>query len=420
VKVLLKTNIFYLLINVLNTSVAFLLVPFYVSNFSVSVYGTLSLMNASLAFIAIFITLNLGTAVQTFYFDYNDEPDKLSQYVKNIFSISLLTALSFSILLMIAGPSIFQLVFKDSNISFYPNGMVVLFNAAVVSVNHVYYVVLRNQEQLKSYGYLILISVLVNIGSQIVGILVLDLGILGALLGPLLANSIVFIFICLRSHLITFQIQWEVVQKSLVYAFWLLPYLFIQWFLAKGDRLIIEHIGGLDELGIYALLINVSMIISIVATSMLTSIRPMLFKEFKLLNGKINKGLTRLFMYYLFGISITAMGIYWAGHHLEIFGITGKYLLITKFLQTTVVLFIIKGLIRFFNEYLTYLKKSKALSLFSIINAFILLFALFYFKNELSIKRLLDILIAINGVMLAAVSFCCLYFVTKNNNGVSD
>lgn len=412
-KKILKHNLFYLIINLLNASISFVLIPLYISTFTVSDYGIFSLMTVFYALITVVITINIHSAFQTYYFDYQYNKQKLKEYFENIYSFALFFAIISTTCFIVLGPLIFDTIFTSDDIAFYPNGLIIIISGALAALNQIYFVLLRNQEDLKKYGNLILISIISNISFQVLFIVFLDWGVTGALFGYFLANFIIFVIVILKSKFaLTFKITR--IKNAINYSLWFLPFLLIQWFLAKGDRIIIENLIGLNEVGIYALLVNVSMIISIVATSILTSFRPTIFKEFKVLSGKLSKQLLQLFIYYASVILITSIGIYIIVQNIEKLNISSNYYQIKEYISLALILFLVRVLIRFFNEYLSYLKKSRDLAIFSIFNLLIFLFLIAINIDQLTLSLLLKIIIANNLILLIITVARCYYLLKLN------
>ncbi len=397
-KKVIQANSLYLLINLLSASSAILLIPLYIRDLSVSEYGILALMNVTFAFLTIFMAINLESAVQTFYFDHADDSVRVHRYFRNIYSFATLLALIGVIAFFLLGPSIFKYSFQSTSIQFFPNGMIVAISAALTAINQIYFVLLRNQEKVKAFGSLTLTGTVLNILCQVILIVILDMGITGALLGPLVAAAAIFIITQTQNSFLTLKIDFSEVKSSLKYCLWLLPFLMIQWFLAKGDRIIVESFMGLEQVGIYALLMNISMVISLVATSILNSIRPTLFREFKKPGGQRGKTAKSTFYYFTGIVLVVAIAVYTFVQYIEQIHLFEDYIQVRDYILAALILFIIRVTFRFFAEYLSFRKKSRDLSLLSLVNftLFILLIGLSI--DSLSLGNLLEISIITNSI----------------------
>ena len=410
-KKLIRDNSLYLGISILSSSATIILIPLYLSYFSVAEYGELALMNATFGFLAILITLSLESAFQTFYFDQPTE--NVVDYFRSIRSFALLFATLVLGVMTLAGPWLFQITFSNSDISFYPNGLLVLLNVAFTLVNQIYFVLLRNQEKVKRYGKYIAMSTVLTMVLQVVLITIADMGVTGALLGMMLANGTVFFLVWRPSGGFSLNIQWESVKKSLKYSLWLIPFFLINWFLAKGDRLIVERFLGLEEVGIYALLMNIAMVISLITTSVLNSIRPTLFREFKKLTGSLSRAIANIGLYFTGILAITSLAIYLFVRSLDYFSLFAAYTSIKEYIGLGLALFVLRAFFRLFSEYLSFLKRSKDLSFISIMSVALFGFLLWQQSAQLSLDGLLLILVIVNGISLVLIVGRCIIMLKK-------
>lgn len=403
-KEIIKANSLYLVINLLSAASAVLLIPLYVSQFSVEEYGLLALMNVFFSFMTILVTLNMESAIQTFYFDHNHDEQAVRSYFRSTFSFAVLISVGWIALLLVTGPFLFDLIFQNDSIVFYPNGLIVVLSSAVAAINQMYFVLLRNQERIRQYGRLVLVSTILNLSLQVLLIVVFKMNVTGALTGLLIANGVVFLIILLSTGHFTFQIKWSALSSSLKYSSWLLPFLLIQWFLAKGDRLIVENFLGLEEVGIFALLMNISMIISLVATSVLNSVRPALFQAFKEQALFTNRKVRNLFLYFLAIVVVTAFGVYIFIQLIEHIGFFEDYIRVKNYALLALALFTLRVIFRFGSEYLSFLKRSRDLSFLAVLNAIVFLGLLVWNAHNLTLCRLLEISLISNFSMLMVLA----------------
>lgn len=413
-KKLIRANSMYLGISLLSSSSAILLIPLYLSHFSVAEYGELALMNATFPLLAIILTLSIESAFQTFYFDYS--PEEVPAYFRSVYSFALLLVIIMASIIALVGPFIFSQIFSSDNISFYPNGILITASVAFTLLNQIYFVLLRNQEKIKRFGRFVAINTIVNILFQVFFIVVLKKGVTGAIMGALLGNFLVFVLTLRYTNAWRFQINSALINKSLKYCIWLIPFFLINWFIAKGDRMVVENFIGLEALGIYALLLNIAMIISLLATAVLNSVRPMLFKEFKKLSGKLNKGALNIILYFSGIISLASLVLYLFVQKIDYFNIFENYLKIQEYIVFALVLFAVRGFIRLFSEYLSFRKKSRDMFAISLVNLLFFVPLLIYFAPELDLKQLLSILIFSNVIALIATTGRCYYLIKTDSH----
>lgn len=410
-KKLIKANSLYLGISLLSSSSAILLIPVYISYFSVEAYGELALMNTVFSLLAIVITLSLESAFQTYYFDF--EGKRLEAYFRSIYSFAILMAMSMSGLIALAGPVIFRLIFNSENLGFYPNGLLITLSVTFTLINQIYFVKLRNQEKIQKFGRFVAINTISSILLQVLFIVVLHMGVTGAILGALSGNVLIFLCTIPYTGIQRFSIDFSLISKSLRYCVWLVPFFMVNWFVAKGDRMVIENLLDLEAVGIYALLMNIAMIISILSTSILNSLRPTLFREFNKL-PKSDIAIRNIGLYFVGIISLACLLIYFFVQNLHYFSLFEHYLKIQDYILLALILFSIRGLIRLTSEYLSFRKKSRDMFLVSIANLLVYGSMLIYFSQELDLKLLLQILIAGNAFALVTTAGRCFYLLRTN------
>lgn len=414
-KHLIKSNISYLIIHFFQAGINFLMIFFFINNFTVAEYGIFSLMNGFLAFITLFIAFNLESAMQTFFFDYQSKTQLLEKYITNIISTALISVIMFFVIILFTGPYLFNLLFSNTSISFFPYGFLVLITGGLVAVNQIYYVILKNKQDISKYGKLVVVNMIIAVCIQIYLIAVHKYGVLGALIGPLISNAVLFIWLVIKKNLITFHLDFTIIKSSLGYCLWFLPSLFMQWFLSKGDRFIIERFISLETVGTYALLINFSILISLIATAILNSYRPTLYGLFKSSKGRLTKSIYMLLLYYLIIILLASCFIYIIVQNLKFLGIAPSYLQIQNFIFLALALFIIRVTLRFLYEYFYYLKKSKELTLFSILNVLLFIALIVLKRNGLDLSTFLKIHIFNHSIILVLIS-CRIYYLSMYLN----
>jgi O-antigen/teichoic acid export membrane protein len=76
IKKLLKHGSVYSLGNILNKAVGFLLIPFYTHYLTTADYGTLELLDLSVALIGLLLNMWMNASLVRHYYDYEDSRDR--------------------------------------------------------------------------------------------------------------------------------------------------------------------------------------------------------------------------------------------------------------------------------------------------------------------------------------------------------
>lgn len=410
-KKILKSSSTFLAINVLSTLVQLALISVYVSSFSPRDYGIYALLSSFIAFLTIFSSANLIASLQTFFFDFTDSKKQFA-YLRSVFSLAVFITILILIVFLIVGSAVFENTFQDDLISFNEYGIIVFCIAAISSINYIYFEFLRNKQALKSYGLLMISQTFINLTLQVIFIRYFQWGVIGAFWGLLFSNLAIFIYIILTQKLLTFDIDKTLVKQSLKYSLYLMPFLFIQWFMSRADRFIIENYIGLSEVGVYALMMNVAMIISILATSLLNGFRPSLFSSFKQEKDAKNKVLMH-FVLYASAIFLVSLILFLLVQNIDLLPIDQVYYSIKPIIGLGLALFGIRVMVRFFNEYLVYQKRSKLLSLLTTLGLLVYVVLIAINVEELTISMLLKILIFSNTIVLCVTLFTIFFKLKK-------
>ncbi|MGK0391043.1 MAG: O-antigen/teichoic acid export membrane protein [Maribacter sp.] len=261
--------------------IRFFLLPVYLLVLDVDDYGMLAIIYIFGSFFEIFGNLRLETAVQTYYYDYVSQPEKLKAYISNIFTASLLISFSLLAFLILLSPTILDWILKSNDLSFFPDVLIILCTSFLLINLRIYYAYIKNKKSFFEFVGYSLASLLLNTGFQLFFLFPMNMGITGVLLGNLVGTSFVFsYFIINHINLISFNLKWGFIRPSLGYSVTFIPFLIFFRVNQRIDRFFIEHFLGWEWLGKFAVLLALTNLIRIVITSANTSFRPFLFEYF--------------------------------------------------------------------------------------------------------------------------------------------
>ena len=272
---------FYSLIGFLRPAIYVFLLPLYLSFFTSQEYAIYNLMIDVAAIAMILVSLKLNTAMMTHYYDYLDDRRQQIDYLKTLYTGSLLIGLIFTAFIYFTGDFIFDSIFKDEAVRFFPYGMIVILYTLLFEANQVYVTFLKNEKDVWRFSQVMLTHVISIVVFQFVFIILLDRGVSGALEGILLGNILVTLLIIIREpSLISFKIDYSKIKASLRFSIMLLPYLIIYWFLSRGGRIFLERYTDLETVAVFALLMILSSVILLAVEAVINGVRPFLFEQF--------------------------------------------------------------------------------------------------------------------------------------------
>ena len=347
----------------LKPAIGVFLIPMYLLVLTPEDYGVLALVGLFKAVAVVLGNLQLSSAMRTFYFDYNHEEGRLRNYLRQMFSANLLLVIISFGLLLATGPFLYDLLFTNDELKYYPLGVVSVASGLLTSCTAIYFIYLKNQIRLKEYFSYAVFEVLAIVALQFYLTIVLGMGILGLLYGALLPTAISFLIIVLRnSDLITIKLDWKLLRPSFSYALPLVPFAFLFAAESQLDKFFIEKYLNLEMVGLYALLMTIVGFVGILYAAVNNAIRPFLYQALK--EGgednriRINNYLSLYLMVGVIGLS----GVIMIGSNLEFITSNAKYLSIREFFTYACTISVPFILVRFYALLFIFYKKSKALS----------------------------------------------------------
>jgi len=366
--------VWFTLLGFLRPAINVFLLPLYLLKLTPEDYGIMALALSSASLIAIIASMRLDSACRTYYFDYSHDISLLKVYISNIFRISLLVVIVVWSVLYGLGDPLFNLVFVSSEMSYHPYGCIALGTALSYVCTSIFYTYLRNAQLLKPYVWFTLITVLLTVLLQSYFVLVLDLKVMGILLGALIPNLIVLVgMILTHAWLVISRFDWKIVSPSLRFGFALIPLSFLLVFERQMDKIILERFQSLELVGIYAIVITFISMNGILLSALDNSIRPILYPILK--KSTIDKSVSigHYQLVYLIVGFICMSGIIMIGCNLDLFTSNPKYLQAKAYFIWIGLAFVPSFFSRYFNLLLLFDKRSSALTNGTIVRVLVML-----------------------------------------------
>jgi O-antigen/teichoic acid export membrane protein len=258
---------------------AFLLVPIYTRFMGQEDYGAWVLLHAGVAILAVLYELGISSSLTRHYYDFDDEKDR-RRYIGTIWLFATAATALMSGLLLTLGRPLLERLF--TGVDFWPYvGLVII--ATFLSTSHVIpWVLMRVREQSTRFVLLVLAQTLVLLAGVIVFVVVLDLGLLGAVLALFTQSVLVFLFFTaytLRNA--SLHVVWRYIGLSLGYGF---PVLLLQvgwWVLDAADRFILRFLTSLETVAVYSVGYAIGRILIMVSQAINQAWTPFFFQTVK-------------------------------------------------------------------------------------------------------------------------------------------
>lgn len=246
-----KHSIVYGLSVAIGQVVGFFLIPVYTRYLSPADYGGLEIFQTTLSILSIILVMGLTSGLFMSYFNCDDE-EKRKTVVGTVFIFLTATSFLFLPILMIFAGSFSTLVFGSVEYTLYFR---VLFLTLFFDVGVVVALsVLRVREESKKYAIFVLIRFLATAGLNILFVVVLHRGVLGVLLGGLIAACLLY-SISFRDIIKNAKPRLSVAElkEMLSFSLPLVPAGLAVWIMTMGDRYFLQFLSTPQELGLYSL-----------------------------------------------------------------------------------------------------------------------------------------------------------------------
>lgn len=261
-KKLFKESLIYGLSGYISKFISIFLLPLYTSVLTPEDYGILDLLG-TITVISSFLVISGTDSSFGYYFFRKEFADEKRKIIASSMIIRLVLSAFFSLLLFFVAPYIADLIFKKDLSVF------IRITALTIAFSSVYFFLtelLRFEFRQWLYTIISSLSVLIQVLLAIYFVLILRLGVKGALLSGVISYGILFvvsIIYVFGKYGSSFSFKWA--KKIFNYGFPLIGTSIAAWVLASSDRFFLNHYTGLSEVGIYAVGVKLAALIGMVS-----------------------------------------------------------------------------------------------------------------------------------------------------------
>lgn len=366
-----KKNIFsYSIINIINSSVPFLLLPLLTQYLTPSDYGTLSLVQLLMMVTLPIMLINAHGLINIEYSKYSNE--EFSNLITSLIVISCSMFLIIEFLFFLFSNKIISLFNIPLNIYYYIP-LFVLFQVLPTLIPLIF----QAQKIPVNFGKFKISLTLVNLIFSVYFVVSLQMSWEGRLFGivvSFLIFTVIGIIILFKLNLISKTLNNKIFKNILIFGLPLLPHAITGVFLNTIDRVFISNYLDLTSVGIYSLAFQISSVIAILMTSINQAWIPILFEHLNN-NPSIKEKRYLVITTYkimLFMVFLTISFILVLPFIFDIF-IDDKFTESKNIVPYIAIGFLFQGFYYMFTNYIFYTKKTKYLSYITVSSLFILI-----------------------------------------------
>ncbi|MGR5431127.1 lipopolysaccharide biosynthesis protein [Vibrio astriarenae] len=295
----------YLLSNIINASIPFLLLPLLTRVLTPSEYGEVALFQSLVIGLGAIIGVNTVGSANRKYYDDDIKNHELARYNGSCIQILIVSTL-FTLLLLL--PLYESLAFY---LSISPKW---IFSSVIVSVG-VYLIQFRlGQWQIRGkasrFGIYQILTSFLNMGLSVLFVVAFNFGAQGRIDGQLYAVlfvSLLGIISLFKDKLVTLTVvDYKFIKEALKFGIPLIPHVFGAFLLSSVDRFVISRELGLSQAGTYMVVAQVGMVLALLFDAINKAYVPWLFDILKRDCIK-EKGLLvkNTYLYFIFLLSIS-------------------------------------------------------------------------------------------------------------------
>ena len=281
---------------------SFLLLPLYADAFSVAEFGVIDLIQTFCGIATIFAFLQLETALQRYYYEY-EEKEK-GRFVFSIFFVIMSMALILSVCIILFAPYVSLLLCETVKYTSAFRIAGVLINFSTLSTLTL--IVLRFEKQNKLFSFVVLFKSILLVGSVYWFISVNGYGVDGFFISQLVAISIsALLSLFLIRKVLVLRLSKEMIKLSLKYALPQFPARVGSTTNAYANRFFILGYLNTFSVGLFSMALKIGSIFQLVHQTFMMAWNQYMFQIIKREDNKeLFKGVFRILVPIICFISI--------------------------------------------------------------------------------------------------------------------
>lgn len=395
-KSLFKNSFIYILGDVLNKSIPFLMLPIFTRYLTPEDYGIISVFTVLVSILAVFTGLSIHGVINVNFFKM--QKDELKVFIGNCLIILNVSTLIVFICVYLFKPIIIERL--SIEIEWLILAIVLAFAQFLTTINLLLWTAEQKPKQYSIYQISqtfvitsLSISLIIGFGMNWEG------QIISTAIGTIIFSIISFIFIIKRDYLI-FQPNKIHIKDALKFGIPLIPHALALWVKTGADRIMLMSLVGVAATGIYAVGYQIGLVISILVTAFVKAWSPFMMKILSNNPTKEDKKMIIIFTYtYFIGILIIAFIFYYLIDLILPYFLAKEFNASSSFVLYFSFSFAFQGMYLMIGNYIFFTKKTYLLAYIT-------------FATSILHVTLLYFLVRTNGAIGAAQASLISYIIT--------
>lgn len=262
-RAILKDTSIYTIGDLLTKGIGFFAILFYTHYLSQSEIGTYGYILVLVGFVHTFLILGADNAYARYFCEFKNHHERqlLTTTLFLWFGIWFITAI---ILPVLYSEEISKLLLKTDSYSF--AFMMAFLSLPLKLFSSMSNQALRNEFKTKQFVMYNFFTAFITLGSVLLLLNYSAYGVSSIFIGIMIGDIVIlpFRFYAIKELLIT-QVDFSIIKKILSYGIPFVPASVAYWIFSSADRIMLEHMIGLESVGIYTVAVSLSAVMSLIS-----------------------------------------------------------------------------------------------------------------------------------------------------------
>lgn len=243
-------------------------------------YGILNLFLLYAGIMAHVYGMGISHAFIYFYWDVYKDKRKLKDLIANTLGLLLFFQVFYTAIGLFFGKQLLPIIVNSSDkFTFNPIFITALFFAGFTVFYEMFLYFFRNEGKLKQYSILSISTLILLTSGTLIGVVFLDLKAVGAIFGRVFGYGIVVLcFLVFMIYKYGISFNWKQSKVLLAFSLPLLVNAIVGALGAGLDRILIERLDNLENLGVYGLALMIITVIEVWFNSLNNALTPTLYR----------------------------------------------------------------------------------------------------------------------------------------------
>ncbi|MCT4665373.1 MAG: polysaccharide biosynthesis C-terminal domain-containing protein [Flavobacteriales bacterium] len=269
-----KNSSLYVIFSMAQKAIPLILIHFLTVEISQESMGGLSLFNTFSTFASAFISMSLLSFLMKIY--YHEPKEKLAKLVSGSFVVFLIITIALMLLLYLVRINFGNALRLPAIYDF-----LLPFSVFISQIPNMNMYILRNEEKVKTFGYLSVGFALTEFCLSLFFLIGLEMDWESRVYSVVFTNLVfgmIHLVILYKNGFITWKLDQSLMKKAIIHSLPFIPSTLALSFLDLSDRYLIDYFLGSDILGLYEVGYKFGSIMMIVGNALSMAFIPFLYK----------------------------------------------------------------------------------------------------------------------------------------------